>query len=321
MPDKVENVPVASETVSNNSEQKMEVDTQVESKQPEVQTQSEPVPQPETIEDSPIVETSAIDDEPPIEEDSLPIVDEVVESVPTKTVEQPEVLEIEDVSAAADTTTTIVINDTVPIITSPPESNKDKDEPIELQSSPSEIDDLEDTVTNSQVITTEPDAIVDLESSSNEGDTRADGVNNSQALNSLDLEVINSDSSLGVGDDQPSSGIEATVQEQTLPTSTADVTITEVAPVANTNDNSVHSSERPQNAVESANNQKPIEIPDNFRTTITGKLYFTIFFFLLIRFSNTFISINFIYVLVDNPREESITTTSETLLKPNATTA
>lgn len=275
------------EAAPSEPDQKMEVDpSPVESTQPEEETQPESVPQPETVQESPIeqpptqepaVEESPIDDEPPIEEDSLPIaVDEVESVTPSTAVEVSEVVESEGVSAAADTTTTIVINDSEPVITSPPESNRDKDEPIELQSSPSDIDPQENTVTNSQAVVVEPDAIVDLESS-NSGDDVAisDEVNDSQALNSLELEAINSDSSLGVAeiqDDQPSSGGEAAAaQESPLPTSTADITITaDVASVAKTNDNSVHSSEQAQNAVESTNNQKPIEIPDNFRTTITG---------------------------------------------------
>lgn len=269
-------------------DQKMEVDTTpVESTQPEEKTQPESVPQPETVQESPIEEPSTeepaveelpVDDEPPIEEDSLPIaVDEVENVTPSTAVEVSEVVESEGVSAAADTTT-IVINDSEPVITSPPESNADKNEPIELQSSPSDIDPQENTVTNSQAVVAQPDAIVDLESS-NSGDevAIADDVNDSQALNSLELEAINSDSSLGVAeiqDDQPSSGGEAAAaaQESPLPTSTADITITaDVASVTKTNDNSVHSSEHAQNAVESTNNQKPIEIPDNFRTTITGE--------------------------------------------------
>lgn len=278
-PEKVveEATPAESEAVSLNaeSEQQMEVDTPTESTQPEVKEsvpQPESAPQPETIEDSPIEESPI--DEPPIEEDSLPIVDEVESAPSLAVVEEPIVLESEGVSAAADTTT-IVINDNEPVATSLG-SNTDKDDPIELQSSPSDIDQQEDTVTNSQAIIAEPDAIVDLESSSNEGDTKADGVNNSQALSSLDLEVINSDSSLGVSeiqDEIPLSGTVAAAQEQSLPTSTADdVTIIDVAPAAKTNDNnSVHSSERPTNPVESTNNQKPIEIPDKFRTTITGE--------------------------------------------------
>lgn len=263
----------------------MEVDTTpVESTQPEEKTQPKSVSKPETIQESsieessiqvPAIEESLIDDEPPIEEDSLPVTADEVESVTATEISK--VVDGDGVSAAADTTTTIVINDSEPIINSPPESNKDKDEPIELQSSPSDIDSQENTVTNSQAVVAEPDAIVDLESS-NSGDDVAitDDVNDSQALNSLELEAINSDSSLGVAeiqDDQPSSGGEAaaSAQESPLPTSTADITITaDVASVAKTNDNSVHSSEQAQNAVESTNNQKPIEIPDNFRTTITG---------------------------------------------------
>lgn len=188
-----------------------------------------------------------------------------MESIPSKSVEKPKSLESEGVSAVADTTTTIANNDCEPIVTSPPESNKDKDEPIELQSSPSDIDQQEDTVSNSVPIVTEPEAFVDLESSSNEGDGLK--VVESQGLNAMDLEVINSDSSLGLSEIQEGhpSGPQTVVHEQPLPSSTVNV-----SPVFSPNDNSVHSSE-PQNAVESTKNQKPIETTDNFRTTITGE--------------------------------------------------
>lgn len=256
-----ENAANESENESNNTETDKKIEnTPIESVQPEKKLESESVPQPETIEDSPI------DDEPPIEEDSLMIAGEV-ESIPSRAVEKPKSLESEGVSAVADTTTTIANNVCEPIVTSPPESNKDKDEPIELQSSPSDIDQQEDTVSNSVPIVTEPEAFVYLESSSNEGDDLK--VVESQGLNAMDLEVINSDSSLGLSKIQeghPSSGTETVVPEQPLPLSTVNV-----SPVFSPNDNSVHSSEQPQNAVESTNNQKPIEIPDNFRTTITGE--------------------------------------------------
>ncbi|XP_031621569.1 transforming acidic coiled-coil-containing protein 2-like [Contarinia nasturtii] len=278
--------PAASQSVSNNGK-KMEVDDPMECTQsdertlPEEITQAKIVPQPEIIEDSPI------DDEPPIEEDSLPITSE--DAQPSTAVEVTEIFDDENVSASADTTAPLVV-DTEPIVISPPLSDfESKDEPIELQSSPSDTD--ETAVTNSQVV---PDAIVDLESSSsNEGDAKNEAANNSQEANSLDLEVINSDSSLG---DEPQA---SSTEEKPKPTSTstAEVTVTETndtVPVAKTNDisdNSVHSSEPPQNSVGSTNQKSS---PDNFRTTITS---------------------------VDTPIEETITTTSEKLVQPNATTA
>lgn len=260
----VEEKPVETETVANNDE-KMDVDIPIESTQsedstttkPEVTTKAANVPQAETTEESQLTE------------DSQPVAG-VVESVSPKLADEPEVLEREGISAVADTTTTVVAEDE-PFIREPAKSNNDDDdaEPIELQSSPSDSDSKGDTVSNSQAIK-EPEAIVELESSSNEGD-----VDNTQKIDSLDLEVINSDSSLSGNEaqDQQTTGDEP-AQEQSLPTSTAEVTITKITdddPVEKSNDNSVHTSEQSNNSVESTNNQKPIEISEKFRTTITGE--------------------------------------------------
>lgn len=252
----------------------MDVDSPVEEctqsderTQPEEVTQPTSVPQPEIIEDSPI---AAVDDEPPIEEDSLP-----VEDTPSSAaVEVTEIIDDDENVSAADTTATIVIDSEPAPPSTTTTSTDGKDEPIELQSSPSDVDLNEDNiVTNSQAVS---DTIFELESS-NEGDAKNEAAN-SQEANSLDLEIINSDSSLGETQDEPQSSSTEDVPQQSLPTSTAEVTITEItdapaipaAQVVETNDiadNSVHSSEPPQSTVESTNQ---IPIPDNFRTTITS---------------------------------------------------
>lgn len=257
----VQNAVAETPAASDNNTEQMDVDTPIEntppkaSPKPEVEpTQEDAAPQSDTIQ--------TIEDSPPASqaEAESPIV-----------IEEPEIIVSQGVSAAADTTTASGIESETVII-EPDESNKDDSEPIDLQSSPSDIESKEETATNSQSV--KDSTIVDLESSSNEGDTKPVSA---QELDSLDLEVINSDSSLGENDVQveQTSGTQP-AQEQPVSTSTADVIITEIideAPITKTNnnaDNSVHSSETAQNSVESTNNTKPIDIPENYRTTITG---------------------------------------------------
>lgn len=233
----------------------MEVDTPIESTQSEASTQVVPS-QPESI------------------ENALPAIITEVAVVPSKIVEQPDVLECAGVSAAADTTTAIVI-DSESIADDQPKINLDDGEAIELQSSPSEIDSKEQTMANSQSTIIQSDAIVELESSSNEGDTKDEVANKRQELNSLDLELIDSDSSNSLNDVQikevPAS---QAAQEQSLPTSTVESDVTEIVddPSENTNnntENAVHSNDTPHNSVGSINNQTPIEISEKL-CTITG---------------------------------------------------
>lgn len=228
----------------------MDVDTPIESTQLEASPQPEKPPQ-EVIAPQ-AVQSETIEDSPPATQADS--------EFPSATIE-PELTESEGVAAAADTT--VIVVESGLIITEPAESDKDVSEPIELQSSPSE--------NSPAAIITEPEAIVDLDGSSNEGDAKP---NTQQELDSLDLEVINSDSSLSATDVQVEPTSDAQ-QEQPVSTSTADVTITEIIddePSNATNNNadsSVHSSE-PQESVDLTNSQKSIEIPENFRTTITG---------------------------------------------------
>lgn len=270
----VEKKIVTDASVSKEAEvEPMQVDTAIES------TQSE-ASKPETSKPAEVVPPSK-----PIE-DLLPAPIVSVESAPTKIVEQPIVLESSGVSAAADTTTAIVI-DSDPVDESP-QNNANVGQPIELLSSPSDDDSKEPTVTNSKQATiSQPDAIVELESSSNEGDTKDELVVKTHEIDSLDLELINSDSSHSANDIQiaeiPAS---KAVQEQSVPTSTVESDaneVTEVTEIAdeptnnistnnNNADESVHISEVQQNSVPSTNNQSPIEIPDKLCTTITGKI-------------------------------------------------
>lgn len=245
----------------------MQVDTAIESSQSEAS-------KPETSKPAEVVPPSKLI------ADLLPAPIVSVECAPTKIIEQPIVLESSGVSAAADTTTAIVIDE-------PSQNNANDGQPIELHSSPSDDDSKGPTVTNSQKATiNQPDAIVELESSSNEGDTKDELVVKTHEIDSLDLELINSDSSHSANDVQiaeiPAS---KAVQEKSVPTSTVepdtnDVTeVTEIIdePINNINtnnnnaDESVHTSGVQQNSVPSTNNQ-PIEIPDKLCTTITGKL-------------------------------------------------
>lgn len=235
---------------------KMEVDTPIES----TQAASVPPPKPQPIAlllPAPIIQ---------------------VESVPVKVVEQPEVLESVGVSAAADTTTAIVI-DSEPSIEEPSQTNADADETIELQSSPSDDDSKE--ATNPRKAISQPDAIVELESSSNEGDTKDEVVAKTHDIDSLDLEMINSDSSHSANeiqiDEIPAS---QAVPEQPLPTSTVEPDVTEVTEIVdepaiatnNNANNSVHACESPENSVVSTNNQPSIALPEKL-CTITGEFF------------------------------------------------
>lgn len=240
----------------------MDVNTPIENTPPKVSPKpEETTPQEQNTQEDAVPQSEAVQ----TIEDSPPASQAEIES--PIGIEEPEIVESQGVSAAADTTTASAIESETVVI-EPDESNKDDSEPIDLQSSPSDIDSKEEIADNSQAIK-EPTTIVELESSSNEGDTKPNSV---QGLDSLDLEVINSDSSLDESDVQ----VKQPAQEQPVSTSTADVIITEIiddAPINKTNnnaDNSVHSSETAQNSVESTNNAKPIDIPENYRTTITG---------------------------------------------------
>lgn len=235
-------------------------------------------------------------------------------------------------AAAADTTTTaIVIDNGSPSVDESCEaaaqSQTERDEPIELASSPSsDVDQQTPQVTNSQTIISQSDTIVDLDTSSNEADdikevsastddvcskTQKQEQQQPQKLDSLDLELINSDSSshseneVQIADIPPTPPQAASVQ----PTSTVQSDVVEIidsAPSANVADsadqtnntnaaaNSVCANESSQDSVESSNQQKPIEIPENICT-----------------------------ITVNTPVDETITTTtSETLLsQSNLTTA
>lgn len=265
-----------------NIEDKMEIDTPADSKEPENETkqqaQSVPLPKgsqaavdqaqeslPIEVEKTPATASKA--------EESLPATSEgAAENVPPKVAKEPEVLQSDGLSISTDTTstskatTTPIVIDNEPIVNEPSSTQSNNNE---LKSSPIEIDSKEGSVNNSQADQAEPEAIVELESSSNEGDPKIEAAKTSQERDSLDLEIIDSDSSHSVNEIQiVQSSVAEPVEEQSLPTSTQ-VTITELidTPADNSNDIlEIQSSETSQNAVESTDNLKPAEIPEKFHS-------------------------------------------------------
>lgn len=172
-------------------------------------------------------------------------------------------------AADADTTTAAIAIESEPIVDeaapSPPATNDS--EPIELQSSPDDIEAIEPVVTNSQATISQSNDIVELESSND-----ADAPSKVHEIDSLDLELINSDSSLSAHDvqfnDVPATQPTSTVAAEP-PAASQPIEIIDAS--APTND-SVYINDSPPTVVESTNNQTPpIEIPEKL-CTITGKI-------------------------------------------------
>lgn len=185
-----------------------------------------------------------------------------------------------------------------------------QDEPIELVSSPSsdveaktqQQQQTQQVTTNTQTIcTSQSDAIVDLDTSSNEGDDVKEVTDSSsdivcsqrppqqqtQDLDTLDLELINSDSDenevICAYKPATSPPLTQSVQDAPIqPTSTVQSDVVEIDIDANESsaDAAANNADQRKNinadaaeensVVESTDQQKPIEIPENI-CTITGK--------------------------------------------------
>lgn len=242
---------------------------------------------------------------PPVKESLPPIVisspDEAIVAVA-----KPAII---SAAAAADTTTAAIVIDSEaesqsqtergePIeLVSSPSSDVDAKEGEAEQQQTQKVTNNSQTIRSSQ-----SDAIVDLDTSSNEGDDIKEVIDSSssavlsqrpqqtQELESLDLELINSDSSshseneVQIAEIPPSPPLTQNVQDAPIqPTSTVQSDVVEIIDAnespanaasddnANeTNNSVVCANESSENLVESTNQQKPIEIPENI-CTITGK--------------------------------------------------
>lgn len=288
--------PAASQKAAE-SEQQMEVDEEtpqsIESTQPQSAEVAPPSPPRAERAASPLPPPQAPSTQPEpsqlVEESSADIDDEIIEP-------EPAIVS----AAAADTTTTAIVIDSESQETVAASQSR-QDEPIELVSSPSS--DVDAKTQQTQEVTS--NAIVDLDTSSNEGDDVKEVTDNSsdivcsqrppqqqtQDLDTLDLELINSDSSshseneVQIADippptqhvpeapSQPTSTVESDVVE--LDIDATDLTV-DVAAAANPDQRNnidaeagIADAAAEDSVVESTNQQKPIEIPENI-CTITG---------------------------------------------------